>query len=73
LELETLGIEAGVMHVEKGRCMSMSRGNSGNKWLINLDLFFMNFIINTSLEPSLKHIEPLMSSYKGKNIGNLLI
>ena len=68
-----MGIEAGVMHVEKGRCMSMSRGIQVNKWLINLDLFFMNFIINTSLEPSLKHIEPLMSSYKGKNIGNLLI
>jgi len=51
----------------------MSQGVQANKWLINLDLFFMNFIINTSLEPSLKHIEPLMSSYKGKNIGNLLI
>jgi len=68
-----LGTEAGVMHVEKGRCMSMSQGVHVNKWLINLDLFFMNFIINTSLEPSLKHIEPLMSSYKGNNIGNLLI
>ena len=61
------------MYVEKGRCMSMSRGVQVNKRLINLNLFFMNFIINTSLEPSLEHIEPLMSSYKGNNISNLLI
>jgi len=51
----------------------MSQGTQVNRWLINLDFFFMDFIIDTPLETSLEHIWPFMSTPEDEKVGNLLI